>query len=347
MLVIRPITLGDLDQLEALAAQAGVGLTTLPRDRQILRRRILDSEHGFRKMADKPGGETYLFVMEDTDTAAVVGTCGIVAKVGGFEPFYAYEIETSVHESQMLGVRKEIRALHLVREHNGPCEIGSLFLRPDYRHSGNGRLLSLSRFLFMAQHREFFDPQVIAEMRGVIDQQGRSAFWDALGKHFFEVEYPTADYLSMVNKKFIADLMPTHPIYIPLLPQAAQDVIGQVHPDTRPALHMLEAEGFTFSGMVDIFEAGPVMTCPLDQIRTVRGSRQAVVTKLVSDPGTAPQLIANTATDFRVCRGPVVVENDGQVALPQDVAVALNVKPGDTVRYVDLPSPAKKTGKAP
>ena len=50
---------------------------------------------------------------------------------------------------------------------------------------------------------------MIAEMRGVIDDQGRSAFWDAVGKHFFEIDFPKADYLSMVNKKFIADLMPT------------------------------------------------------------------------------------------------------------------------------------------
>ena len=40
MLVIRPITLPDLDQLEALTAFTGYGLTTLPRDTQLLRRRI-------------------------------------------------------------------------------------------------------------------------------------------------------------------------------------------------------------------------------------------------------------------------------------------------------------------
>ena len=118
----------------------------------------------------------------------------------------------------MLNVRKDVRTLTLVEEHNGPCEIGSLFLHPDYRRDGNGRLLSLSRFLFMAEHRQRFEPQVIAEMRGVIDDQGRSPFWDAVGKHFFEIDFPKADYLSMVNKKFIADLMPRHPLYVPLLP---------------------------------------------------------------------------------------------------------------------------------
>src|SRR5262249_22653987 len=158
--------------------------------------------------------------------------------------FYAYRIEKAVHESDVLKVRKEVPFLKLVTEHNGPCEIGSLFLAPSYRRDGNGRFLSLVRFLFMAEQPKRFDPVVIAELRGVIDDLGHSAFWDALGRHFFEVEYPTADYLSMVNKKFIADLMPSHPIYIPLLPKEAQAVIGQVHEQTRPALKILEDEGF-------------------------------------------------------------------------------------------------------
>ena len=68
----------------------------------------------------------------------------------------------------------------------------------------------------------------------MIDDKGRSAFWDAVGKHFFGIDLVKADYLSMVNKKFIADLMPRFPLYVPLLPPAAQAVIGQVHPETRP-----------------------------------------------------------------------------------------------------------------
>ena len=74
----------------------------------------------------------------------------------------------------------------------------------------------------------------------------------------------------MVNKKFIADLMPRHPIYVTLLPAEAQRVIGQVHESSKPALKNLEAEGFRFNGMVDIFDAGPCVGCARDQIRTVR-----------------------------------------------------------------------------
>jgi arginine N-succinyltransferase len=348
MMVIRPVTLSDLDRLIEMAGLTGFGLTTLPKDADFLRRRILDSQHAFEKMADKPGGETYLFVMEDLSTGHAVGTCGIGSKVGGFEPFYAYRVETSVHESTMLNVRKEIRSLHLIREHNGPSEIGSLFLAPEYRHDGNGRVLSLSRFLFMAEHDRFFDPDVLAEMRGVVDDRGQSAFWDALGRHFFEIEYPKADYLSIINKRFIADLMPTHPIYIPLLPPEAQAAIGQVHEQTRPALEILVSEGFRLNGMVDIFEAGPVLSCPLKQIRTVRASRTAAISGIIDRPIDSPTyLIGNTRVSFRACQGRLERLKDQSVCVNTMTAMALQVKVGDRIRYATLRPPkeqARSTG---
>ena len=135
MVVVRPVVSSDLDSLEALAALTGVGLTTLPQDRDYLAKRIRNSERAIDAIPDKPGGESYLFVMEDREPGSdparpgrIIGTSGVISKVGGFEPFYAYRVETSVHESAFLGVRKEIKTLHLVAEHNGPCEVCSLFL---------------------------------------------------------------------------------------------------------------------------------------------------------------------------------------------------------------------------
>jgi arginine N-succinyltransferase len=347
MVVIRPITLDDLPAVEALTEFTGFGLTTLPRDKALLRRRIRDSLHGFEKLvdADPPGGETYLFVMEDLETGKVVGTSGIVSKVGGFEPFYAYRVETSILESQQLNVRKEISMLHLVEQHNGPCEVGSLFLTPDHRKDGNGRLLSLARFLFMADHRDYFDPVVIAEMRGVVDDHGSAPFWDAVGKHFFEIDFPSADYLSMVNKKFIADLMPRHPIYIPLLSPEAQGVIGEVHEQTRPALKLLEDEGFRRCGMVDIFEAGPVLRCPLKEIRSIAHSTRAIVEELTAQPTGASMFIANTRQDFRACKAEVKVRPSGGVEIDRTAAAVLKVKVGDSVRFVS-PRPTQTGGLA-
>lgn len=336
MVIVRPIQRTDLDQLEQLATYTNFGLTTLPKDRELLAGRIEDSLHGFDKLKGKPRGETYLFVMEDLDTGKLAGTTGVVSKVGGFEPHWTYRIESIKLVSEMLGVNKEIQTLVLQMEHNGPCEIGSLFLHPDYRGGGRGRLLSVSRFLFMAERPDYFDPIVIAEMRGVIDDQGRSAFWDAVGRHFFECEFVKADYLVMVNKRFIAELMPRHPIYIPLLPPEAQQVIGKVHKDTQPALAILESEGFRFNNEVDIFEGGPIVSCELRKVRAVARSVKATVAE-ISDDGveSVPYAISNAKREYRACIGNLVERETG-VVIHRVTALALGVKVGDPVRYCTL-----------
>lgn len=334
MLIIRPVAPPDLDDLLELAGQASFGLTTLPRDADFLRQRITDSAEGFGRLGTgRPRGEALLLVLEDTSSKRVVGTAGVVSKVGGFEPFYAYSIETTLHESHDLGIRKEIRTLHLVEEHNGPSEIGSMFLHPCMRGQGAGRIASLSRFLLIAEYPANFDETVIAEMRGVIDERGHSDFWDAVGKHFFDLDFPKADALSMTGKQFIGDLMPRHPIYIPLLPPAAQAVIGQVHQNTAPALRILQREGFQFTGMVDIFEAGPIVSCPRDDLRLVRNShRQPVVATTPEQSGPATHLIATTGTDAFRCCGSSLEQTAEGVTLPAAVATSLDVNTGDIVR---------------
>lgn len=347
MFVVRPVHEHDLDQLLALAELTSFGLTTLPRDRKLLEKRIRNSRRAFEDLADaEPGAQSYLFVMEELDTGRAMGTCGLQAKVGGFEPFYAYRIQTSVHDSRMLNVRKQIPVLHLEEDHDGPCEIGSLFLHPDARQGGNGRTLSLSRFLFMAEYPHAIETEVIAEMRGVIDEQGRSPFWDALGKHFFDLEFPKADYLSIVNKEFIGDLMPRYPIYIPLLPLDAQRVIGEVHELTRPARKLLEAEGFVYRGHVDIFEGGPLLHSPRSAIRSVRESLQACIVEVRPEVDSSGEdyLLASRSEGFRACSGKLDF-SPGGIILSEQTARALQVQTGDCIRLVPL-RPRKTNSQA-
>jgi arginine N-succinyltransferase len=346
MVFVRPVAMSDLDSLVELAALAGVGLTTLPKDRDLLTRRINASLESFRRQPDRPGGESYLFVMEDSASRRVVGACGVVSKVGGFEPFYGYHIETQLFESKVIGVRREVPILKLVEEHDGPCEIGSLFLHPDFRKSGNGRLLQLVRFLFIAEHPRRFEQTVISEIRGVLDDRGHSPFWAALGWHFFGIDFAEADRLSVTNKKFIADLMPDHPIYIPLLPPDARAVIGQPHRESARAVRNLEAEGFRFAGMVDIFDAGPVMSCPRDEVRTVRQSRRTVVEAVGEGGGDgSDHMIGTTGPGFRACVGRISAGREG-IHIRAETSAVLGVSVGDAVRIVELdPSPALEAPK--
>jgi arginine N-succinyltransferase len=343
MVFIRPVAKADLDPLVELASLAGAGLTNLPRDKTLLRKRIEKSLSSFQALpVERPGGESYLFVMEDSDSGRVVGACGIMSKVGGYEPFYSYKIETTVFESKQIKVHKEVPILMLVEEHDGPCEIGSLFLHPQYRGDGNGRLLQLVRFLFMADNPDAFEATVVSELRGVSNEKGESPFWDALGRHFFGIDFAEADRLSIVNKKFIAELMPEHPIYIPLLPKSAQDVIGKPHNDGVHAVKNLEAEGFKFANMVDIFDAGPVLSCARDEIRTIKQSQRATVAQIVEGEINSPTyLIGNSRVDFRACKGPVQIIDEQNIHLTRACAAVLKVDVGQPIRYCELFLPRK------
>lgn len=339
MLVLRPIREADLPGLVALAQSTGGGLTTLPPDADFLSGRIADSGRAFHPAVRRPGGENYLFALEDPAAGEIVGVSGIAARVGGFEPWYSYQIRRERHVHAPLRVEREIPVLHLRQEHRGPTELGSLFLRADRRRHGAGRLLSLGRFLFVAAFRPRFTDVIIAEFRGFIDAAGKSPFWEAVGRHFFEFDFYQADLLcGLGQKEFIADLMPRHPIYVPLLPAEVQAAIGRVHPETEPALALLLGEGFQRTDEVDIFDAGPQLRAAVGEIRTIRHARQAGVrATTASAPAGAPdRLVANGKLEFRAALGPVQEHDDGGVSLDPALAAALGVAAGDQVWFTPL-----------
>ena len=333
MLRVRPVALTDLDALEQLAGEAGLGMTNLPADRTILEARIRTSIDSFAAEITTPGEEAYLLVLEDTANGRIVGTGGVFAAVGLSRPFYSYQISQQAHTSRELNRYDSVTVLQMVNEYRGASELGMLFLTPDYRRDRNGRFLSRFRFLFLAEFAERFGRPVMAEMRGVSDAQGRSPFWDNLGRHFFDMDFTKADILSSQgNYQFIADLMPKHPIYIRLLPKVAQQVIGVPHEATRPALKLLEREGFRFEGYVDIFDAGPTVHCPLDQIRTVRDSQRAPLIDIVDKIDGEDYMIATTRLNrFRACRGAIRLTEAG-LTLGREVVEALEIEPGDMLR---------------
>src|SRR5690606_21089554 len=135
-----------------------------------------------------------------------------------------------VNASHEIKVHVRTPTLQLSNDMTDTTEICSLLLSVSHRGGGNGLLLSRCRFMYLDEFRNYFSDKVFAEMRGVSDSEGRSPLWDALGHKFFDMEFSEADVLSALgNKSFIAELMPKYPIYIPLLPESAQAVIGRVH----------------------------------------------------------------------------------------------------------------------
>jgi len=342
MFIIRPIEQKDLDGLMELLEKSGHGLTSLPRDPEVLIKRIRRSERSFLHREDGPGGEDYLFVMEELFTGRLVGVCAIISKIGGFEPYYFYRLEKTHHESKSIHVKNDVTSLHFHFIHNGPAEICSLYLHPEFRNSQNGRFLSLSRFLFIAENRKFFEEQVIAEMRGMVNDSGHSPFWDAVGKNFFKIDFPTADYLSMKNKRFIEELMPKYPIIANLLPHEAQHVIGKVHPNTEPAKRILEQEGFRPSGLVGIFEPGPVLIAEVDSIRAIKESIVGEIVEIAEKPFKSEVfIISRTNENFRAALGQVAKLKSGGYKILGVTAAALKLRIGDKIRFVSF-KPGKK-----
>jgi arginine N-succinyltransferase len=172
----------------------------------------------------------------------------------------------------------------------------------------------------------------------VIDDDGNSPFWDAIGAKFFGMGFQEADAFNAIHgSQFIADLMPKHPIYTALLPDGAREVIGKPHAKGQAALAMLEAEGFHYDDYVDIFDGGPTVTARTDALRTVRDSSAAPVVRLgaIGD-AFVPSLVASGRLGaFRAWIGHVATGPEG-IVLPVDEAAMMGVGQGDEVRHVGL-----------
>src|SRR5690606_18087447 len=125
MLLVRPVRLEDHAEILALAKQAGIGMTSLPPDSDVLQHKV---EHSVASFSgdEKAGKERrFLFVLEDTDKGKLVGTTGIAAHVGLTHPFYSYKLSTIVQASGDLGIYSLQRVLHMVNDYTGATEIGS------------------------------------------------------------------------------------------------------------------------------------------------------------------------------------------------------------------------------
>lgn len=340
MLVIRPIQSSDFAALRQIAEESGPGFTSLPVNDGRLQQKIAHSESSFAQSVEQPGQQGYLFVLEDTASGDIVGTTGIEAAVGLETPLYHFQQNRVMHHSAELNVLNQLKTLTLCNDYTGASEICTLFLRQSYRTGYTGRFLSKVRFLFMAEHPQRFAETVIAEMRGVSNGNGQPPFWGWLQKLFLTIDFPAADHLIGIGKKaFIAELMPRHPIYVGLLPEEAQQVIGQVHEHTRPALKMLQQEGFIHRGYVDLFDAGPTIEARLGQIHSVASSLKVpvrVVPKV--EPG---QMLAVSNTETQGFRASFSEqarfdEHQGLLLIQPELADALQLCDGELARFIVL-----------
>ncbi|WP_417502283.1 arginine N-succinyltransferase [Marinobacter sp.] len=346
MWLVRPALPGDVNQILEIAgtvdSETARLSSTLPRQREALAEKI---QHSQVSLAGTASGDSQpprmLFVLEDTATGRIHGTAGIDARAGNGQPFYNYRRDALIHASHELGISSRVDVLypsHGLTDHTLLC---SFSITPELRNTDAFELLSRARILFMAGHRDWFTHRVAVEIQGVQLADGSVPFWDSLGRHFFNMDFDTADQHSgLLSKTFIAELMPPNPVYVTLLSEPAQAALGQPHELTVPNLELLQREGFQAGCYLDIFDGGPVLeartdalhTLVISQSKALHGAVASEVEAAGGDGGDLCLIAAGEGAGFRCTLAKAAGTLEGTLKVPVKVWEVLGKNAGDQVR---------------
>ncbi len=326
--VMRAAGPADLEGFKRLREIAGPGFTSLMLKDAAMAKKLELSEVSFASGAPSVGAERYFIALEHIETGSLAGCCGVKATIGETPPFFNFRLIHEAQSSAAVGRRFDMAVLIGVNDFTGCTEVGSLFVRPEHRAAGIGRGLAQSRYMLMATQPNRFRERVVSELRGLVSPEGVSPFWEAVGRHFFHMDFGEADKLSAItDNQFILDLLPQHPIYVDLLPAPARAAIGQCHSDGQGARSLLEWEGFAFSNVIDIFDAGPLMSASRDSIRTLRESRRVRLRASDQEGGARAMIATPSVENFR-CVSTRVALTNGVASVTPAALAALKLDAG-------------------
>ncbi len=330
--LLREVEVRDLLNISELANS--FSLLNLPPDERIITEKIQRSQKSFRGESVSAEESEYLFVIEDLERKKVVGTSLILAKHGTEDsPHTYFDIRKREKYSKELGVGFIHQILKMSFDSDGPTEIGGLLVSDQYRGRPEklGKQISLVRFLYMGMHRAKFESRILCELTPPLSGDGRSEFWEALGRKFTGLPYPEADYLSRQNKEFIKNLFPEDDIYTCVLDAKARYVIGRVGLSTMPAKHLLEGIGFKYLNQIDPFDGGPHYGANLDEITLVKKCKKyEIVDGKVGHFDAIALVGLDVPGSFRACMTYFDVK-DKKIILPDSTKSILGVVSGDKV----------------
>ena len=314
--VVRAATRDDVQPLYELARQ--FTLINLPANKSVIEDKVERSRASFRGELTKDDAE-YMFVVRDQTLGTTVASSLILAKNGtASQPNFGFRILKQEHFSHEIGIGFIHQRLRLFANVDGPTEVGGLVVDRAYRRRPEkvGRMISTARFVYIGMRPERFEADLHAEMAPPLTEDGRSDFWEALGRRFTGMPYQEADRISGQNNGFIPNLFPSEDIYLALLDTKARLAMGRVSPETKGALHLLNRVGFRFKDEVDPFDGGPYLGCKAAECSLIRDLKRAKFT-----------------------RGPVTGEALGMIGLERDAdflgAVGAYAVVGDELRVTD------------
>jgi arginine N-succinyltransferase len=334
--IIRSVRSGDQKQLLELARQ--FTLLNLPADKNVIAKKIEKSIASFSGKLS-PAKSEYLFVLEDVADGFIVGSSQIVGKKGTVQrPAYSFKVLKNERFSKDLGIGFIHQILRLRIETDGAAEVGGLVLDRGYRRLPEklGKLMSLIRFLFIAIERKRFETNVHAEMAPPLTEEGRSEFWEALGRRFTGMPYAEADALSQQNKGFIEDLFPEQDIYLALLDSRARLVMGRVAEETQAAEYMLKKIGFAATDEVDPFDGGPHLRAVIDDIPMVKNAKKFKVTNSPQAKFSQSGLIGYMDDgEFFGAHSAFTIENE-KLCLPEITWKNMRIEEGQSLYMTEI-----------
>jgi arginine N-succinyltransferase len=342
--LVRGAAPGDLDDLYSLARQ--FSLLNLPADKKMISQKIEISTAAFNGELKKDEAK-YLFVVEDIDQKMVAGSSQIVAKHGvPGEPSYSFEILKKERFSRDLGIGFIHQILRLKINEDGPTEIGGLVVDYGYRSRPEkiGKQISLARFLYIGMYPDRFEENLYSQMAPPLTEEGRSEFWEALGRRFTGMPYQEADLLSQKNKEFIRSLFPEEDIYLCLLDSKSRLVLGRVSQETQPALHLLESIGFSYMNEVDPFDGGPHLSTKAKNVSLIKNGKFLKVAKDQPSAFTEQGLISISRENIFLCGATACTIKGDEIYLPEKSLRVMELSPGEQI-YFSATANLKGKGK--
>jgi len=186
-------------------------------------------------------------------------------------PRHWYHVGCVVHAAAELGLVHRMHTLQLGNDLTGASELADVaWDRQALDLPGSARVLShllgaaLQR---LAGDRPGPTARLIVELPGLRDAQGRSPFWEGLGRHFYDAD-PVAAALRFGSAwcSHVAALLPRQPVYTSFLCDAAQAAVAQVDPAARVLMDLLWQAGLRYAHHVCIDDGGPVFECATDLV---------------------------------------------------------------------------------
>ncbi len=262
--MIRRAHMRDLDDLFALAALSGPGFTSLPVNRDLLKAR-LDG-------ATRNGSDDHLLMLVHKPSGKAIGCSAIKARSGLSGAHWNFRLSGLGASG---GAIARDTLLVPTQAFQGASELGSLFLHPDHRLPGVGRFLSLARLMLIAAFPTGFSSLLWSELRGVVSADAGCPFYDAVMAPRLGMPFKKADKLyALEGSASLLDHLPRTPVRVGDLPKSVQDIIAQTHEAGRGARRILEGAGFAFSGVVDLFDGGPIVAAMKEDLSAIANAQR-------------------------------------------------------------------------